>query len=136
MSDYILTIPEDIYTRARQIAEDTSQAIDQVIIEHLKNLPLMPSLPPDEEAELAALKHLSDDALWTIAREQMPSDLQLQMQTLMDKNSRGTIAPEEYAQLEVLVERGQKLMLRKSEAAALLVQRGYKVTPQDMTASE
>ncbi len=136
MSDYTLTIPEEIYIRVRQIAEDTSQSIDQLMLDHLKHLSPLPKLPPDEEAELAALKHLSDDALWTIAREQMPADVQQHMQILMDKNSRGAISSDEYTQLEVLVERGQKLMVRKSEAAALLVQRGYKVTPQDMTTRE
>lgn len=132
MSDYTLTIPEEIYSRVLQIAEEASQAVDEVMIEYLKRLSHLPQLPPDEEAELAALKQLSDDALWTIAREQMPVDSQVQMQTLMDKNSLGTITPSEYAELEILVERGQRLMVRKSEAAALLTQRGYKVTSQDM----
>jgi hypothetical protein len=85
---------------------------------------------------LEALKHLSDDALWTITREQMPRDVQDQLQNLMDKNSQGTITPEEYQMLENLVQRGQRLMLRKSEAAALLTRRGYKLTPKDMAASD
>jgi hypothetical protein len=88
-------------------------------------------LPPDEEAELAALKALSDDVLWTIAREQMASELQARMEVLMDKNSVGTISSDEYAELELLVERGQRLMVRKSEAGALLTGRGYTVRPKD-----
>lgn len=137
MSDYILTIPEEVYVRARQIAEETSQPVDQVMIEYLRTLSApLPALLPDEEAELEALRNLSDDALWTIAREQMPHHLQTRMQDLMDKNSLGTIAPEEYSELESLVERGQQLMVRKSEAAALLTQRGHKVMPQDMAARE
>jgi hypothetical protein len=35
---------------------------------------------------LEALKFLADDALWTIAREQMLEDRQVRMQTLMDAN--------------------------------------------------
>ncbi|MBE0691073.1 MAG: hypothetical protein IH587_13220 [Anaerolineae bacterium] len=137
MSDYMLTVPEEVYARARQIAEETSQPVDRVMIEYLRTLSApLPILPPEEEAELEALKNLSDDALWTIAREQMPDDLQARMQDLMDKNSLGTITSEEYGELEALVERGQRLMVRKSEAAALLTQRGYKVTPKDMTARE
>ena len=137
MSDYVLTIPEEVYARARQIAEETSQSVDQMMIEYLRTLSApLPTLPPEEEAELDALKNLSEDALWTIAREQMPDDLQGRMQDLMDKNSVGTITTEEYIELEGLVERGQRLMVRKSEAAALLTQRGYKVTPKDMTARE
>lgn len=130
---YTLPIPDDVYQRARQIAEETSQPIDRVMIDYLRTLSApLPVLAPDEEAELDAMKHLSDDALWTIAREQMASSLQEQMQRLMDGNSRGTLTPEERNTLENLVERGQRLMLRKSEAAALLTQRGYHVTPEDM----
>lgn len=137
MSDYVLTIPEDIYARARQVAEETSQPVDQVIIDYLRTMsPPLPALPADDEAELEALKSLSDDALWTIAGEQMPDHLKARLQVLMDRNSLGTITPAEYRELEQHVERGQRLMLRKSEAAALLTQRGHKVTPKDMQAGE
>jgi hypothetical protein len=43
-------------------------------------------LPDDERAELRALVYLSDDALWTMAREQMASAKQERMQALMDKD--------------------------------------------------
>lgn len=67
MSDYTLNIPEEVYIRARQIAEETSQPVDQVMIEYLRTLSApMPALPPNEAAELEALRHLSDDTLWTI----------------------------------------------------------------------
>ena len=88
MSDYVLTVPEEVYARARQIAEETSQLVDEVMMEYLRTLSTpLPTLPPNEEAELDALHNLSDDALWTIAREQMTDDLQIRMQDLMDKNS-------------------------------------------------
>lgn len=79
MSDYTLSVPEDIYSRARRIADESAQPIDQVLLDQLRMLPSLPILPAEEEAELAALRHLSDDALWTIAREQLPSDIHTQM---------------------------------------------------------
>lgn len=85
--------------------------------------PPLPALPPDEQAELDALKHLSDDTLWTIAREQMPDNVQARAHELMDKNSHGEISSEEYTELEKLVERSDRLMVRKAEAAALLRER-------------
>src|SRR5450432_2100612 len=117
MADQIvLVLPDDISARARQIAETTSQPVEQVLIDYLKTLTLpLPELAPAEQAELEALHHLSDDALWTIAREQMPDDVQAQAQELMNKNSLGTITDDEYAELEVLVERGDRLTLRKAE---------------------
>lgn len=118
----ILTIPENISARAREIAENQSKSAEQVLIDHLKTLPS--SLPPDIQGELDALQHLSDDALRTIAHEQMPDDAQTRANELLDRNSRGLISDDEHAELEKLVERADRLMLRKAEAASLLRQRG------------
>jgi hypothetical protein len=133
MADQIvLVLPEDIAARARQIAETTSQPVEQVLINYLKTLSApLPDLPPAEQAELEALHQLSDDALWTIAREQMPDDIQARAHALMDEQSLGTLVDEEQAELERLVERGDRLMLRKAEAATILRNRGYPFTPKD-----
>jgi hypothetical protein len=121
MSDYTLHIPEEIYRRAEEIAGETSQPVDQVLLDHLRTLETKPSgLLPSDEAELEALKALSDDTLWTIAREQMPADVQARAHELMDKNSRGSITDAEHAELGSLVERADRLMLRKAEAAFIL----------------
>ena len=96
MSDYILTVPDDVVRRARRLAEQSSLPVDKVMIEHLRTLPpALPLLPAEEEAELDALSHLSDDTLWTIAREQMEPDVQEQLQALMDKNTQAKLKPGE-----------------------------------------
>lgn len=137
MASYTLTIPDDVYERARQIAQETSQPVDHVLIGYLRTLSApVPALPSDEEAELDAMKYLSDDALWTIAREQMPAQTQTRLQDLMEQHSRVTLPSEAHQELEHLVERGQRLMLRKSEAAALLTQRGYRLKSEDMISRE
>ncbi len=122
-----LNVPKHIYERAQRIAESTSRSLESVILQELETA-FLPPLPPDEEAELNALIHLSDDALWTIAREQMPTSRQERMQVLMDGNTKGTLTSEEHAELEQLVEQGQRRMLRKGKAAALLTERGYTVS--------
>jgi NADP-dependent 3-hydroxy acid dehydrogenase YdfG len=58
----------------------------------------------------------------------MPRSQQDRMQQLMDKNNLAELYGTEQAELESLVEQGQKLMLRKGKAAALLTERGYTVT--------
>lgn len=126
MSDYLLQVPEDIYTRASELAEDTDSTVEQVLLDQLSRLsdPLQ-MLPADEQSELTALRVLPDEALWTVAREQLPAAVHEQMQDLMDKNSAGTISDDEYQLLESLVERGNRLMLRKAEAAVILKTRGH-----------
>lgn len=123
----MVNIPEDVYSRLREIAAATNQSLETVLVNRLKTTfsePL-PTLPPDEQAELDALRHLSDDALWTIAAEQMPDTAQARAHELMDKNSFGQITPEEYQELEALVERGDRVMLRKAEASVILIERGH-----------
>ena len=131
----ILKVPEDISARARQIAATIAQPVEQLLLDHLKTLAApLPALPPATQAELDALHHLSDDALWTIASAQMPEDVQTRAHALLDKNSRRTITDDEHAELEQLVERGDRLMMRKAEAATILRQRGHTFTPKDFQA--
>jgi uncharacterized protein (DUF1684 family) len=127
MTDQItLTLPEDISARVRQISETTSQPVEQIVFDHLKSLSIqLPPLRPDDQVELDALHHLSDDALWTIAREQVPEDAQARAHTLMNKNSLGTITDAEAVELEKLVQRADRVMLRKAEAATILKERGF-----------
>lgn len=122
-----LNIPAHIYERARQIAETTDRPLEAVFLHELENA-FLPPLPEDEAAELQALTHLSDEALWTIAREQMPVDRHERLQALMDGNRKGALSEAEYHELQMLVEQGQRRMLRKGKAAALLTARGYSVT--------
>lgn len=122
---YNLQIPDAVYQWAQQQAQQSQQSIDEILMTYVNLVTKsIPVLPADVEAELAALRYLSDDALWTIARETMADDQQKRQQVLMDKNSAGTIDDTEYAELTMLVERGQQLTLRKSEAMALLTERG------------
>jgi hypothetical protein len=130
MSEYTISIPNSLYEKAQRLAKQTSQSVDEIICTRLEGALEQPmlELPSDERAELQALSYLSTDALWTIAREQMPPNLQHAMSQLMEKNSQGTITEEEFRDLSALVERGQRLTLRKAQAMKLLLDRGYAVS--------
>jgi predicted acetyltransferase len=124
MTDSItLTLPEDIATLARRIAETTQQPVEHVLLEHLRTL-----ATPLPASELDALQHLSDDTLWTLTREQLPDDVQARAHDLMQRTA---LDPDEQTALDALVERADRLMLRKAEAAAILRQRGYPITQHD-----
>ena len=116
----------------REIAEQTQRPVEEVVLNYLRQMAAsLPSLPANAQAELDALAHLSDDALWTIAQEQIPQEIQQRAETLMRKNTRGTLSSEEHAELNGLVERSERLMLRKAEAAALLRERGHTFRQND-----
>ncbi len=137
MSDQItLTVPDIVTERARRIAETTDQAVEQVLIEQLQRLsPLWMLLPDNELAEIEALQFLSDDALWTMAREQLPADVQKRAHELMEKNARLNINEDELIELDMLVERADRVMMRKAEAADLLRKRGHHFLPVDFLAA-
>ena len=140
MSHYSVTlpVPDYIYDHARRIAERTDQSIEAVLLQQLQDAwtePL-PALAPDEQRELEALTYLSDDALWTIAREHMPQNRQARLRALMDANSQGTLDEVQRSALEALVAQGQRLSLRKAQAAALLTERGYPVTLQAISSAD
>jgi hypothetical protein len=139
MSHYSVTlpVPDYIYHRARRIAQETSQSIEAVLLQQLQEAftePLL-DLAPDEQRELEALTRLSDDALWTIAREQMLEDRKVRLQALMDANSQGILENAQRSELAALVAQGQRLSLRKAQAAALLTERGYSVTMEAIAAA-
>ena len=135
MADHIvtLTVSDEVYEYARQLAEISQQPIEEVLQRRLTDM--LPTLPADEEAELAALRLLSDDALWTIAAEQMPYQQQERRSELLKLNGHGAITESEQAELDSVLDRGDRLMVRKAEAAGLLTARGYKVTPHDLAST-
>jgi hypothetical protein len=137
MNDYPVTlpVPAAIYDRASHMAEVTSQSVEAVLLQQLKDAfadPL-PELPPHEQRELNALTLLSDEALWTIAREQKK---QVRMQTLLDANVERVLDNRQQSELEALIEQGQQLSLRKAKAAALLTERGYTVTLDELSSTD
>jgi hypothetical protein len=134
MSDYTISIPDSLYRKAQEVAKQKSLSVDEVIRVGLEGafVESMLDIPLDEQAELKAMTYLSDDALFSMMREQMPQAKQARMSVLMDKNNQGTISNEEHAELVTLVEDGQRLTLRKATAMNILMDRGYKLTLDDM----
>ncbi len=134
MSDYTVSIPDSLYQKAKEVAKQKSLSVEEVIRVGLEGafVESMLDIPLDEQAELKAMTYLSDDALFSMMREQMQQAKQARMSALMDKNDQGTINDEEHAELVTLVEDGQRLTLRKATAMNILIDRGYKLTLDDM----
>lgn len=132
-----ITLPDDLSVRLRQLATQHRQPFEQFVTNHLRLVldDHLVQLPSAEQAELQALHHLSDDALRTIAAEQMAVAAQGRMAQLLEANRSGKLSSIEQDELGILIERGDQLMLRKAEAVKLLHQRGYTIYPKDLMPS-
>lgn len=138
MSDRMIPIPDTLYARAQRLAQRTNRAVEDVIKSRLADAlrDSFDEISAAERSEQQAMTYLSDDTLWTIAREQLPAAPQQRLNDLLAKNSSGTITDTEREELEDLVLRGDKLMLRKSQAMKLLLERGYNVSLDDLAPSD
>ena len=134
MTDHriVVTLSEQAFEVAQQMARAAAQPVEQIIQQRLEKSLAAPLSSSSEQAELAALSALSDEALWTIAREQTPSDLRERGAVLLALNKLLALTPDEETELDQILEASDRVMLRKAVAASLLTQRGYKVTPEDM----
>ncbi len=121
-----LPVPPSVYRIAQRTAEATSRSIEKVLVDVLSAVsPISDDLPPELQAELDALAQMSDDELWKIARSTFPTDQRRQYDSLLEKNSAGTLTPAEREQLKELRLESERLMLQKAYAYALLKWRGH-----------
>jgi hypothetical protein len=128
-----VAISELAYVRAQHIAMGSTQPTERLLSQFPEAVfDEFVDLSADEQAKLAALQHLSDAALWVIAAEQMPRIAQERLSLLLALNKRVSLTESEVAELNTLFANGDRLMLRKAEAAAILTKRGHTVTPKDM----
>lgn len=122
-----ITIPENLSMRLHQLAAKQQQSVATLVADRLFMAlnEELDNLPTTEQAELRALHYLSDDALLAIASKQMSTANQKYLTQLMERNSQGRLDVKEQKMLADRVERGDQLLLRKAEAAAILVQREF-----------
>ena len=81
----------------------------------------IPTFEPD------GLQYLSDETLWTIARDGLPTAAEAWMQILLERRTIGSLSEEEYHTLVALLEHDRRLMRHKAEAAMVLIERGYQL---------
>lgn len=128
MNTRTIEVPEKLYVQLEQRARAAAQSVDSVAAQALAHsLPLSPEadLPQAVQAELAAMLHLSDEALWTIAGSTMNSDTLALYDMLRERKAAGTLTPEGQQWLTRLAQEADVLMLRKAQAYALLKRRGH-----------
>src|SRR5215467_6964589 len=123
MTTITLTLPERTMEQAQQAAAALQRPVEEVLCDLLAVvLPTMHDVPDDMQAELMRMTWLDSQALWRIAREQMPAAAQAQLQHLT--HLQGPLPPDEQAQLGALRQEYGRMTLLKARAYALLSLRG------------
>ncbi len=130
-----LQLPDETLQRYRRGATAARKLLEEFLIERLMEVvpPLADDLPSPLHEELKTLEQLDNDALWQVARSQLPPARQRQYSRLLAKNSQGTITAEEKEILRTLGEQARLLTLKAAHAYMLLKWRGHRVpSPEEL----
>jgi len=122
-----VTIPEMLFLQLEAAARSSAQSLDAVVVQSLeRTIPphLAALLPGELQAELAAMEHLSDDALRAIAYSMASPERLAQMDDLIALKQDGPLTSSQQAELTALRAESEALMVRKSHAFVLLKSRG------------
>lgn len=119
-------LPVAAYNQLHTLAMRQRKTVPEVVRDLvLQDLPGLPALPENVEAELASFVVLSDELLWMVARSSLDSAQQLQLASLNWKAQQGPLSAEEKAQQQNLVDAYDRMLVRRAQAAAVLSGRGY-----------
>lgn len=128
MNSVTLQLPESSYKRAQRAAMLLNRSIENVLESMLNAaLPALEGAPRRLETEMAQLPTLSDAELWHIARSQMGAEDEALFHELLDAQAERQLSSKEAGQLDNLYHQAGRLLVIKSQAYALLHQRGYAV---------
>jgi len=128
MNSVTLQLPESSYKRAQRDAMLLNRSIEDLLASILNSaLPALDDASKNLEAEMAQLSNLSDDDLWRVARSQMRAEDEALLHHLLDLKAEQKLSIEEAQKLENFHHEAGRLMVLKSQAYALLHERGYSV---------
>lgn len=125
-----LHISNDVYLRIQRTAQLLNQSLETLVVNTVRTaLPLVDDVPVETVADLAGLPLLNDLALWRKANETLTPEQQSQLTAYLEKKSRQSLTRTEQQALESLLDEYDRIVLIRSQAAVLLKQRGYDVSP-------
>lgn len=121
----LVPVPAHLYERLERSAEQHGRRVDDDVIVALAALVDEEDSRSDLGDTLASTATLSDDALGRLARSALTAEDQTRLEQLGDQGQRDGLTPIERHEAERLIERHDRIVLVRAEAAALLRQRGY-----------
>ena len=124
-----LQIPELLYQRLVNTAHATQRPLEEVMIHALQvgSPPTWDDVPPEFQADIAALDKLDDNTLWQIFHSRKTAADMERYNILLERNSSNTLTEAERLELIALRTEADSFMLCKAQAAVLLRWRGHSV---------
>jgi len=128
MNSVTLQLPESSYKRAQRDAMLLNRSVEDLLASMLNSaLPALDDTSTNLDEEMAQLATRSDDELWRVARRQMRAEDEALLHDLLDLKAEQKLSTEEAQQLKNLHHEAGRLLVLKSQAYALLHERGYSV---------
>jgi hypothetical protein len=125
MGTITIDLPEKTISEAQQAAKVLQRPLEEMLSDMLMAmLPKVADAPEDMQAELTAMTWLDSNALWEIARSEMPTKKQEMMLQLVEQQNERLLTPSEMSHLDELRQEYGRFTLRKARAYALLSLRG------------
>ncbi len=113
---------------ARRAANARSTVADELVRAAKRDVSAEEQLPPELEAELAALVQADDPTLWSIARRRYAQEQARRLEELHHLSSSAPLSSSEEDEADSLIAEQDRYMLLRAQAAALLKSRGHDVS--------
>ncbi len=124
-----VTIPKRLYHRLQSVARDTNQAVSELLIASAEAMLALDNadaaLPPELADELAAMRLLSDKALWATTEALLSPEQQARLSELTRQQAARALTAVEQDELKSLLAEYDHSVLRRAQAFALLSLRGH-----------
>ncbi len=124
-----LNLPGSVFDRYKRLAERTERTVEAELVEAVATAhPEDETLSPDLEAAVAKLADQDDEHLWRAARRRLSAETSDRLEALHFKQRDEGLSAEENSTLARLLQRYERNMLLRAQAAALLKERGHDVS--------
>jgi plasmid stability protein len=123
-----LTLLDALYQRIKARAERNQRSVEDELLETLAaGLAADDELPADVAQIIASLPSLDDEALWRAAQGHLPAEESDEIEELHLKRQREGLTPAEKKRLAGLMRQYERYLMVRTEATALLKERGHNV---------
>jgi hypothetical protein len=122
-----LDLPEDLYERVRQVAEQSQRPVERILVESIRLLFGLPSTSTDIATTLAAMPSYSDAQLWAVVYQRLAWPQSQRLHELSTKNKLEKLTEDQQSEFEHLLTLNDRAMLLRSEALLLLKNRGHDI---------